>query len=242
MREKSKYGSPSYSPWDSIQQRERLGDGVYWVSTAGHGGLMVHSEVAEISLTAEARNEGMLCNYSGVQWFAYEEDCKYAIPLFECPKWLRVSREQDMKDWQRIIDQPAGNYPDMVNQAPARVEALKAKLKLSDPELVKDAALLHTISMWDAQYLINRGIKPDPDGYAKFLDSQDRDRRRAAKDPDYITSAIGYGGTSYDPVPAGQVKVWTADRKTHFVTDSSYPPADGSYLLSHCVLADTVSA
>jgi hypothetical protein len=241
VREKAKYPSPTYSPWDNIQTRERLADGVYWVSTPGHGGLMVHSEVAEVSLTAEARNEGMLCNYSGVFWYAYEEDCKYAIPFFECPQWLRASREQDLKDWQRIIERPAGNYPEMVDQAPRRVAALKAKLELSDQELVADARLLHTISMWDAQYLINSGIEPDPDGYAKFLDSQDRDRRRAAHDPDFIISAIGIWGSTVEPGHDGQVKVTTADHKEHFVTAESYPPADGSYLLSRCVLAPVLA-
>jgi len=236
MREKSKYESPSYSPWDNIQTRSRLSDGVYWVSTPGHGGLMVHGDVAEISLTAEARNEGMLCTYSGVSWYCYEEDCKWAIPFFECPEWMRQDRRQDLADWQRVLVSPSESE-NMRAMAPERVAKLTAQISLNDKELVAEQRLLHTISMWDAEYLINRGIEPDPDGYATWKDSRDRDRRRASKDPDFIICALGHGGTSFDPVPAGAVKVWTADDKTHLVTKESYPPADKSYLLSRCTLA-----
>lgn len=227
---------PTYSPWDDIQQKKKLHEGVYWVSTAGHGGLMVHCDVAESALTAEARNAGMLCTYSQHMWYAYEEDCKWAIPFYERPEWLRESQRQNLASWQKIVDDPRScYYQSMRDEAPAHVAAITAKLAMSDADLIADQRLLRTISMWDAEYLLARGIKPDAEGYAEFCKSRENDRRRAAHDPDLIVSATS--GTSWEPVPAGQMKVTTADHKEHFVTDASYPPADGSYLLSHCTLA-----
>ena len=46
--------APSYSPWGNIQECETLCPGVYSVSTPGHGGIMVHRELAEKIFRKEA--------------------------------------------------------------------------------------------------------------------------------------------------------------------------------------------
>lgn len=171
-----KIAAPTYSPWDSIQHKRKLAEGVYWVSTTGHGGLMVHALVANDDLTPQAREEAIACNYSGQGWYAFEEDSKYAIAFFEQPEWMRASRRDDLESWKRILADPYESET-IKKMALERVEKLTAQLALTNAQFVEDQRLLHTISMWDAQYLINRAIKIDPDGYAKWLHCRDRDRR-----------------------------------------------------------------
>lgn len=72
-----------YSPWGEIQQEYKLAPGVKWVSTAGHGGLMVTDAVARKQLSAAAYRLGDA--YQG--WRCYEEDLQFAIPFYENPEW-----------------------------------------------------------------------------------------------------------------------------------------------------------
>jgi hypothetical protein len=93
------------------------------------------------------------------------------------------------------------------------------------------AAAWKSLSMWEADYLIARGIAPEPEAYAYFLKRRADDARRAAHDPDYIVSASDLGG--------GVVKVWTADQKEYFVTADSYRATNkaGGQSLAACVRA-----
>src|ERR1700691_303143 len=69
------------SPWDSTQTCELLAPGVWWVTTDGHGGLMVDAATARETLSKAAIAHG-------VKWgrfVCYEEDCQYSIAFFERP-------------------------------------------------------------------------------------------------------------------------------------------------------------
>ena len=70
---------PTDSLWDEVQNCRTIANGIYEVSTAGHGGVMIAAELAPYILSPEAlkkgvRDKGYLC---------YEEDCDAAIPLRE---------------------------------------------------------------------------------------------------------------------------------------------------------------
>ncbi len=71
---------PRSSPWDEVQSCTTIANGIYSVSTDGHGGIMIVAGLAEKILTGEA-----LANrtdmYNG--YYCYEEDCDAAIPLRE---------------------------------------------------------------------------------------------------------------------------------------------------------------
>jgi hypothetical protein len=69
----------SYSPWGSIQHRKTIQDGIVVVDTAGHGGIMIRKDVAEQYLSKQARKKGVRYH----DYFTYEEDCDYAIPVYE---------------------------------------------------------------------------------------------------------------------------------------------------------------
>lgn len=71
------------TPWGRAEEIVRLERGVSWVSTPGHGGFMVAQGVAKKLLTPEAQSRG----YKYCGYLAYEEDCDYAIVLFEHQEW-----------------------------------------------------------------------------------------------------------------------------------------------------------
>lgn len=72
-----------YSLWGEIQEEYKLAPGVKWVTTAGHGGLMVSDAKARKELSAAAYKIGE--KYQG--WLCYEEDALWAIPFYENPEW-----------------------------------------------------------------------------------------------------------------------------------------------------------
>lgn len=88
--------------------------------------------------------------------------------------------------------------------------------------------LISSLSAWNADYLIERGIPLNPKGYANYLERQEDDRLRKEKSPNLIVSAMS--------VDENVVKVYTADQKAHFVTAESYRVRCGLNLLSNCVL------
>lgn len=73
-------GCPPWSPWGEVQDARHVGQGVYFVSTASHGGLYVPKGMLD-AMPAVLR-----CNrYSGGgQWF--EEDVEWALPVVWRPE------------------------------------------------------------------------------------------------------------------------------------------------------------
>lgn len=73
-----------HTPWGASQQVVNLERGVNLVSTAGHGGFMVARAAAEKLLSEQARAHATE-RYG--DYFAFEEDCDYAIVLHEHPEY-----------------------------------------------------------------------------------------------------------------------------------------------------------
>lgn len=70
---------PTNSMWDAVQSCTTIANGIYSVSTAGHGGIMISADLANRILSPEAINEG----YRYGSYYCYEEDCDRCIPLRE---------------------------------------------------------------------------------------------------------------------------------------------------------------
>ncbi len=70
---------PYDSPWGEIQHCLQLYPGVYSVCTARHGGIMVHSEAVEDTLSAEAQKCALPYN----RYLCFEEDCDEPVALRE---------------------------------------------------------------------------------------------------------------------------------------------------------------
>ena len=95
---------PRSSPWGEVHKCEVLIDGVFDVSTAGHGGIMVRKNAADF-LSPEAKNAAM----NERNYLCYEEDCDASIVIREL---------LDKNLWQipdRYTDK--AKYEDNVNQS-----------------------------------------------------------------------------------------------------------------------------
>lgn len=70
---------PAFSPWGEVQTCKELCRGVYTVSTAGHGGIMAHLDVAEKVFSGAARK----CGFIEGRYLCFEEDCDEQVALRE---------------------------------------------------------------------------------------------------------------------------------------------------------------
>lgn len=96
--------------------------------------------------------------------------------------------------------------------------------KAINPDLTEDACL-RSISLWDPDYLLKRGLTPVEPQYSQWCGFQAHNQMRADRHPDLIVSAMGQGD--------GTVRVWTADGAEHIVTKASYKVTTLN-LLSKC--------
>jgi hypothetical protein len=83
-------GCPLHSPWGAVQHGEKLVDGVFFVSTAGHGGIKL-DRTPNASIPDIFRNEG--------GW--YEEDCDWAIPMYflELKPEMKELAVESIRNW-----------------------------------------------------------------------------------------------------------------------------------------------
>ena len=73
------YRKPSDSPWGLVVRCDTLCPGVYSVSTAGHGGIMVQIDAARRLLSPEAQTVG----FQAGGYLSFEEDCDAPVVLRE---------------------------------------------------------------------------------------------------------------------------------------------------------------
>jgi hypothetical protein len=125
-----------------------------------------------------------------------------------------------------------GNYYAFEEDCAATIVELElpaTRVVFSNPENITDESLIKTLSRWYPDYLIERGVTPEPTAYARWNEQKEDERLRAERSPDLIVCAEG--------VDDNTVRVTTADRKEHLVTKESYQRREGLNLLSKCVAA-----
>ena len=115
---------PEYSPWGEVQHQEELCSGVFSVSTASHGGIMVHRTVAKAVLSPAARKP---CFRDG-SYYCFEEDCDAPVAIRELlDKGLYTAPVNDdfkQGEYERVINRSLQEYhPDYWKDR----EAAKAK-------------------------------------------------------------------------------------------------------------------
>lgn len=101
------------------------------------------------------------------------------------------------------------------------------------PTMAKEEVKPHlmlSLSSWNPEYLLERGIEPMPEQYKAWQDRQKGDRMRAERHPDLIVSA--------SRINTDVTQVTTADHKTHYVTAESYRARSGLNLLSKCAIVE----
>ena len=85
----------SMSPWGEIQQTSKVITGASFVSTASHGGLRISKGLydklpANVKILIE--KDKYICFYGNYYWF--EEDCAYAIPVYFFPEIYNVFKDK----------------------------------------------------------------------------------------------------------------------------------------------------
>jgi hypothetical protein len=76
------------TPWGASQHQHKITEGVYEVDTAGHGGILVSIAAATHLLSPKAIERG----WRWSQWYAYEEDCDWALFAYEQPALYTAAR------------------------------------------------------------------------------------------------------------------------------------------------------
>lgn len=101
---------PEYSPWGEVQLQEELCSGVFSVSTASHGGIMVHGSVAKAVLSPAARKH---CFRDG-SYYCFEEDCDAPVAIRELlDKGLYTAPVNDYfkpGEYERVINRSLREY------------------------------------------------------------------------------------------------------------------------------------
>ena len=101
---------PEYSPRGEVQRQEELCSGVFSVSTASHGGIMVHGSVAKAVLSPAARKH---CFRDG-SYYCFEEDCDAPVAIRELlDKGLYTAPVNDYfkpGEYERVINRSLQEY------------------------------------------------------------------------------------------------------------------------------------
>jgi hypothetical protein len=96
--------------------------------------------------------------------------------------------------------------------------------KLSD----NGSSLFKSLSAWDADYLLERGIEPEEESHNRYKEMRLSDEMRTGKHPDLIVAAYGDWHTG----KKGTVLVVTASGDYYDVTQESYDRRSGINRLS----------
>lgn len=84
--------------------------------------------------------------------------------------------------------------------------------------------IVESLSHWHADYLIERGIAPEPQAYEWFKMNRLEDQMRKEKNPELVVAAFG---DWHKDCPKGSVLVSTADGKQYLVPSAEYGDRGG---------------
>ena len=88
------------TPWGPSQSTERIADGVFWYSTASHGGFFLSQE----------RRRAMPEPYRSAKPFAgagwYEEDCDWAVVVCAFPVLFPADHVERAKQFWELYHAP----------------------------------------------------------------------------------------------------------------------------------------
>ena len=78
---------------------------------------------------------------------------------------------------------------------------------------------IRKLSGYYPNYLIEIGVEPEPEAFARWQDFEDYKRMKVERHPDLIVAAVG---SHHLQVPKGAVMVTTADGKKHMLDAEEY--------------------
>jgi hypothetical protein len=231
--------APRTSPWGAVQKFEELADGVFEVSTAGHGGIMVRKSAADF-LSPEAVKSGAFQERS---YLCFEEDC--------CAQ-LVIRELLDKKLWHipdHIADK--AKYEDAINQSvkhwhPEYWAARQQTAGRKERDTMKDAR--KDIVFRDENYKEKFRIK-DGDSIKITVGYDGEELIRKCRFLDEAHMNVGNGncyhmdefmekqawaGNTYEPVPGLEPKLDVV------IAEPGKPPRDAEIPLSLAALREII--
>jgi hypothetical protein len=133
------------TPWGTSQQVETIARGIHWVSTAGHGGLMISAGIAEKALSQQAVKVAFPGRTGG--YVCFEEDCSYAVAFLEHPEWKRHLDRMALAQWEHSVLEP-DSY--MGKAKADAVPKLTAEVAKSDDAIREDMRAI--VTSWNPEY------------------------------------------------------------------------------------------
>lgn len=80
----------THTPWGFAHSQEQLDEGVLWVETVHHGGLLIEKTLARELLSAKARAIGMPWQ----DMLTFEQERAMAVVFYEHPEWYFWAEEE----------------------------------------------------------------------------------------------------------------------------------------------------
>ena len=99
------------TPWGKARTMQELAEGIFWVETADHGGLLIEKARARALLSEQALKLGQLWE----QYVAYEQESAMAVVFYEHPE-LYPWAEEELTE-KLAADSLRLSYPDYFAQA-----------------------------------------------------------------------------------------------------------------------------
>ena len=141
------------TPWGTSQQVETIARGIHWVSTAGHGGLMVSAGIAEKILSQQAIRVAFPGKAGG--YVCFEEDCRYAVAFLERPEWKRHLDRMALAQWEHSVFEP-DSY--MGRAKAESIPKLTAAIAKSDDAIREDMRAI--VTSWNPEYFGDAPAQP----------------------------------------------------------------------------------
>jgi hypothetical protein len=141
------------TPWGVSQQVETIARGIHWVSTAGHGGLMISAGVADKVLSQQAIKVAHPGRCGG--YVAFEEDCSYAVAFYEHPEWKRHLDAKSLAEWQCSVLDP-DSY--MGRAKAESIPRLTTDVAKSDDAIRADMRAI--VTSWNPEYFGDAPAQP----------------------------------------------------------------------------------
>jgi len=82
---------PTRTPWGEAQNTTKIADGIFFVSTASHGGFWLSRQ--RLNEMPKALRQGKFTKRA--HWF--EEDCEYVRVAIAFPQWFPSIKEEQAK-------------------------------------------------------------------------------------------------------------------------------------------------
>lgn len=110
-----------HSYWGKVQTQTKVMVGVYHVTTASHGGLMIADKRAANLLSPAAYKRGILWKC----YRCYEEDCLWAIVANERPEWFELFGMPRRELVNIVLATLKHYYPDYLAEKQAESDAAR---------------------------------------------------------------------------------------------------------------------